>query len=347
MANSPFDAPYEVIHTSPEVAPLFEAILAGDEGAFAAALANGIGVESLDAFGQTPLIEAARQGRLEMARELLQREADPLKASRSGCTALISAAQEGHAELVALLAPVSDLSAVDRLRMTALCGALLSPNLGPGHIACAKRLLRRESALAQQGVGGQNAFQSLVDAIERAETGPLANADRLASLLGLLGDFLRLLNPARDPFCPTLGDALDGTLRSDAAFRVAHAYPLFVPDEIRHAVICVACQEGRAAPLALLLSEGFPRLPTDDEQGPERRARALFHATAAGGNPACSDLFAPFLSEEDAREESGRDMEGRFPRLRALVEARAIAAAAAEASAQEAASAPHAAPHRL
>ena len=68
-----------------------------------ALLDAGVEVNTRNFNGDTPLLLAAGRGRVEAARLLLARGADPALAERDGWTALALAELKGHEELVELL----------------------------------------------------------------------------------------------------------------------------------------------------------------------------------------------------------------------------------------------------
>jgi hypothetical protein len=70
--------------------------------------------------GNTPLMEAALRGNLQMVELLLQRNVDLDQQSKSGQTALMLAVGEGHIEVsLSLINAGAELSAIDQLGMTA------------------------------------------------------------------------------------------------------------------------------------------------------------------------------------------------------------------------------------
>lgn len=82
---------------------LYEAVLALDAAAVEAALATGPDVDALGPGRRTPLIEAAKAGRVDLVRRLLEAGAAADWRDDEGETALLKAAAWGHRDVVALL----------------------------------------------------------------------------------------------------------------------------------------------------------------------------------------------------------------------------------------------------
>ncbi len=95
-----------------------------DQAVFAAGqllLSRGATVDLADREGNTPLIKAALDGRLDFVHALLQAGADPGLANRQGVTALIAAGAGSRVDLVqALLAAGGDANAATGDGLTAL-----------------------------------------------------------------------------------------------------------------------------------------------------------------------------------------------------------------------------------
>jgi len=86
-------------HTS----PLFDALVEDDPVKLRRALADGAAVDARDARGRTPLLLAIELGRVEMAKELLEHDANPAVTDAAGRTPLDLARQLRRADLVDLL----------------------------------------------------------------------------------------------------------------------------------------------------------------------------------------------------------------------------------------------------
>jgi hypothetical protein len=82
---------------------LAEEAESGDEISVAAWIRDGHHADELDAYGYTPLLNAAAMGRLQAVNELIKNGADVNKAGPFGFTPLHAAAQNGHCEVVAAL----------------------------------------------------------------------------------------------------------------------------------------------------------------------------------------------------------------------------------------------------
>jgi ankyrin repeat protein len=65
---------------------LFTAVRLGDTTAVLRLLQDGVGVDSADSRGQTPLMEAVRCRQIEVIRLLLERDADPNSEDEQGWT---------------------------------------------------------------------------------------------------------------------------------------------------------------------------------------------------------------------------------------------------------------------
>ena len=82
---------------------LHRAVQAGDRGSLEAALVAGADVNGLDGRGWTALMHAANEGHAELAWRLLNATAKTDMRAPDGATALFIAALQGHAEIVSLL----------------------------------------------------------------------------------------------------------------------------------------------------------------------------------------------------------------------------------------------------
>jgi ankyrin repeat protein len=84
--------------------PLWLAASQGDAAVVDALLGNGADANELLPLGRRPLMLAARSGSVAAVRALLDRGADPnAKESARGTTALMQAADQGHADVIAVL----------------------------------------------------------------------------------------------------------------------------------------------------------------------------------------------------------------------------------------------------
>lgn len=115
---------------------LTEAAQRGDAKELSRLIGQGALVNAPDAWGSTPLLIAAREGRVEAARVLLRAGAEP-DGRGGGMTPLAAAALRGHAPLVRVL-----LRAGARVDATGLSGQTpLVLALQQGHLACVQLLL--------------------------------------------------------------------------------------------------------------------------------------------------------------------------------------------------------------
>jgi ankyrin repeat protein len=95
-------------------------------------LAHGADVNAQTAAGQTPLMEAALNGRTDIVKTLLRNSANPnAQETTSGYTALMLASMKDHAEIVTLLLDHgADVNAQDKQGNTALTFARLESKRG-------------------------------------------------------------------------------------------------------------------------------------------------------------------------------------------------------------------------
>ncbi|MDR6290883.1 ankyrin repeat protein [Inquilinus ginsengisoli] len=80
-----------------------EAVLRGDVNAVKASLDAGDLIDQTDRLGRTPLMNAAIDKKIEVARLLLERNADPNLSDERGWTALHFSSQAQASELIVLL----------------------------------------------------------------------------------------------------------------------------------------------------------------------------------------------------------------------------------------------------
>lgn len=95
---------------------LLDAIASLDAAAITSAIAAATDVNELGEGKTTPLIEAARLGLLDAVKALLARGAEPAWKDAQDETALLKAAANGHAAVVALLEPHAPGDEVDLAR---------------------------------------------------------------------------------------------------------------------------------------------------------------------------------------------------------------------------------------
>ncbi|MCA2979159.1 MAG: ankyrin repeat domain-containing protein [Myxococcaceae bacterium] len=86
---------------------LFDAIASEEPQAIAAAVTAARDVNELGPGRTTPLIEAARRGLVDAVKRLLAAGAEPEWRDDEQETALLKAAANGHAQVVAVLAPLA------------------------------------------------------------------------------------------------------------------------------------------------------------------------------------------------------------------------------------------------
>ncbi len=86
-----------------QASPLFDAVAEDDPVKLRQALAEGAAVDARDARGRTPLLLAVELGRMEMAKELLEHDANPAVTDAAGLTPLDLARQLRRADIVDLL----------------------------------------------------------------------------------------------------------------------------------------------------------------------------------------------------------------------------------------------------
>ena len=84
-------------------ATVFDAVAEDDPVKLRQALAEGAAVDARDARGRTPLLLAVELGRMEMAKELLEHDANPAVTDAAGLTPLDLARQLRRADIVDLL----------------------------------------------------------------------------------------------------------------------------------------------------------------------------------------------------------------------------------------------------
>lgn len=95
----------------------------------------GANVNALDDMLNSPFLYAGASGQLEIVKFCLSHKADYLVVNRYGGTALIPAAEKGHAEVVALLANTEDypVDHINYLGWTALLEAIILSDGGSVH----------------------------------------------------------------------------------------------------------------------------------------------------------------------------------------------------------------------
>lgn len=86
-------------HAAAVSAALFKAAEDGDDGAIETAIAAGGHVNCEDKIGRTPLLYAARGGRLRVCQHLVRLGADVLSSDRDGRNALHYSARRGHVDV--------------------------------------------------------------------------------------------------------------------------------------------------------------------------------------------------------------------------------------------------------
>lgn len=152
---------------------LFDAIAQRDLGALERALAQTKDVNQTGDGGSTPLIAAAQSGQLELVRRLLQAGAEPTWKDDAQETALLKAAANGHAAVVAVLLPLAASDEQDLARaFLAANGAAQAPEYqydGSGLQRKAVEVAARAAAFV-----GHEDPQERLDRVARAE----ANAKR-------------------------------------------------------------------------------------------------------------------------------------------------------------------------
>ncbi|MCP3099125.1 ankyrin repeat domain-containing protein [Myxococcus sp. K15C18031901] len=84
---------------------LFDAVLAGDRDSLESQLAAGADPNPFDDENRTPLMLAARHGRVDLVRALLAAGADPELTDAVGETGFIMAAAHGHRAVCEVLLP--------------------------------------------------------------------------------------------------------------------------------------------------------------------------------------------------------------------------------------------------
>jgi hypothetical protein len=149
---------------------LYEAVVARRTAAIEAALTAGEDVNQLGEHGRTPLIAAAEAGDAALVGRLLEAGAEPAWRDGDDETALLKAAANGHARVVALLGPYAS----DDER--ALAGSFLSaagstPEAPPSTIEPPSGLQRAAATAAARAAGffGDTATASRLERAERSE----------------------------------------------------------------------------------------------------------------------------------------------------------------------------------
>jgi ankyrin repeat protein len=113
-------------------------------------------VNAVDALGASALLHAAREGHVEIARALLDANADAALTDRYGTTPLMEAARAGATGIVALLAQKQpDVHAADQHGRTALTLACQSPR---ANADCVRALLELGADPARKGGDGRTAI---------------------------------------------------------------------------------------------------------------------------------------------------------------------------------------------
>lgn len=147
---------------------LFEAIAQGDLAALERALSQTKDVNQTGDGGVTPLIAAAQAGRLELVNRLLRAGAEPTWKDDAQETALLKAAANGHAPVVAVLLPLADADEQDLARAFLQAnGAAHAPEYqydGSGLQRKAVEVAARAAAFV-----GHEDPQERLDRVERAE----------------------------------------------------------------------------------------------------------------------------------------------------------------------------------
>jgi ankyrin repeat protein len=102
----------------------------------------GADVNAKDAIQDSPYLYAGARGHLEILRMALAHGANLKSTNRYGGTALIPAAERGHVETVRTLIEAGvDVNHINRLHWTALLEAIILGNGGPAHVAIVKLLV--------------------------------------------------------------------------------------------------------------------------------------------------------------------------------------------------------------
>lgn len=132
-------------------AQLAEAAHAGDAKQLRSLIEQGALVNAPDAWGNTPLLVAAREGRVEAVRALLRAGAEP-EGRDGGMTPLAAAALRGHASVVrVLLRAGARANAVGLDGQAPLLGALRS-----GHTETVRLLLEADASTRVTDRAGDN-----------------------------------------------------------------------------------------------------------------------------------------------------------------------------------------------
>jgi ankyrin repeat protein len=148
---------------------LFEAVQAGDVASVKKALKSARDLNELGEGGRTPLIEAARVGRADLVKLLLEAGAEPSLEDDEKETALLKAAANGHAEIAAALSihATEDQRAMAHAYLKAK-GKIESPDYQPPQTETWKKVAASASARVSKFVGHDEPAERLARA-DRAE----------------------------------------------------------------------------------------------------------------------------------------------------------------------------------
>lgn len=148
---------------------LFEAVQSQDAAALKEALKSAIDVNEQGEGRTTPLIEAAKLGRADLVRLLLDAGAEPSLKDGEQETALLKAAAHAHHDVVNLLSPMATEDERDMARAFLKAhGKAHAPELqGPTHGVFA-RGAATASARVSKFVGHENPADRL-DRVKRSE----------------------------------------------------------------------------------------------------------------------------------------------------------------------------------
>lgn len=156
---------------------LFEAVEAADAEAVLARLEAGEDINQMGPGGVTPLIEAARNGNLELVEVLLAAGAEPMLKDGEQESALLKAAANGHRDVCALLLPTATED--ERGMAEAFLGAVGKTH-GPkaaappeGFLGIRKKTdeLKRRAAVLGARAARFVGYEQPADRVERVERG--------------------------------------------------------------------------------------------------------------------------------------------------------------------------------
>jgi len=138
---------------------LMQAVAAGDVAATKALLAQGAQANAVDRWGTTPLLIAAREGRLEVVRMLIAARARPDGAG-GAFTPLAAAALRGHTQVVQLLLRAgASVNATGLAEMNALEAAVRMNRVG-----AAAALLRARADTSGLDANGDSLLMVAINA---------------------------------------------------------------------------------------------------------------------------------------------------------------------------------------